>query len=39
VKLSQRLHQDEKEFVLSKQALRSGTVVGAMIREAVLFNK
>ncbi|MFA5361786.1 MAG: four helix bundle protein [Candidatus Omnitrophota bacterium] len=26
--------QDKKEFVLSKQILRSGTAVGAMVREA-----
>lgn len=26
--------QDKKEFVLSKQVLRSGTSVGAMVREA-----
>jgi hypothetical protein len=34
VKLSQFLQQDKKEFVLSKQVLRSGTAVGALIREA-----
>ena len=34
VKLSQFLQQDKKEFVLSKQILRSGTAVGALIREA-----
>ncbi len=34
VKLSQLLQQDKKEFVLSKQVLRSGTAVGALIREA-----
>ena len=34
VKLSQYLQQDKKEFVLSKQVLRSGTAVGALIREA-----
>ena|SRR5690242_2399950 len=34
VKLSQRLQNDKKEFVLSKQILRSGTSVGALIREA-----
>ena len=34
VKLSQFLQQDKKEFVLSKQMLRSGTAVGALIREA-----
>ena len=34
VKLSQFLQKDKKEFVLSKQVLRSGTAVGALIREA-----
>jgi four helix bundle protein len=34
VKLYQYLNNDKKEFVLSKQLLRSGTSVGAMIREA-----
>ncbi len=34
VKLSQWLVADKKEFVLSKQLLRSGTAVGALIREA-----
>ena len=34
VKLNQFLCADKKEFVLSKQLLRSGTSVGAMIREA-----
>ena len=34
VKLSQFLQRDKKEFVLSKQVLRSGTAVGALIREA-----
>jgi len=34
VKLSQYLQQDKKEFVLSRQLLRSGTAVGALIREA-----
>lgn len=33
VKLSQYLASEKKEFVLSKQILRSGTSVGAMIRE------
>ena len=28
------LKSDKKEFILSKQLLRSGTSVGAMIREA-----
>ena len=34
VKLYQFLRSEKKEFVLSKQLLRSGTSVGAMIREA-----
>lgn len=34
VKLYQYLVKDKKEFVLSKQFLRSGTSVGAMVREA-----
>lgn len=34
VKLSQYLREQKKEFVLSKQLIRSGTSVGAMAREA-----
>lgn len=34
VKLYQYLNSNKKEFVLSKQLLRSGTSIGAMIREA-----
>lgn len=34
VKLYQFLCYDKKEFVLSKQLLRSGTSIGAMVREA-----
>ncbi|WP_435255378.1 four helix bundle protein [Tenacibaculum sp. A30] len=34
VRLSQYLVADKKEYVLSKQLLRSGTAVGALIREA-----
>ncbi|MBK8701951.1 MAG: four helix bundle protein [Saprospiraceae bacterium] len=34
VKLCQYLSAQKKEFVLSKQLLRSGTSVGAMVREA-----
>jgi len=34
VKLYQYLGEQKKEFVLSKQLLRSGTSVGAMVREA-----
>ena len=34
VRLYQYLCQEKKEFVLSKQLLRSGTSVGAMVRES-----
>ena len=34
VRLSQFLQNEKKEFVLSKQVLRSGTSIGALIREA-----
>ena len=34
VKLSQFLNQEKKEYVLSKQLLRSGTGIGALVREA-----
>ena len=34
VKLSQYLRNEKKEYVLSKQLLRSGTAIGALIREA-----
>jgi four helix bundle protein len=34
VRLYQYLQESKKEFVLSKQLLRSGTSIGAMIREA-----
>lgn len=34
VRLYQFLVEQKKEFVLSKQVLRSGTSVGAMVREA-----
>jgi four helix bundle protein len=34
VKLYQFLKDDKKEYVISKQLLRSGTSVGALIREA-----
>jgi len=33
VRLSQELQQNQKEFVLSKQVLRSGTAIGALVRE------
>ena len=34
VKLAQHLQEQKKEFVLSRQVLRSGTAIGALIREA-----
>ena len=34
VRLSQYLQNEKKEFVLSKQVLRCGTAIGALIREA-----
>ena len=34
VRLSQYLQNDKREFVLSKQVLRSGTAIGALVREA-----
>ena len=34
IKLYQYLSHDKKEFVLSKQVLRSGTSIGGMVREA-----
>jgi four helix bundle protein len=34
VRLSQFLKEDKKEYVLSKQMLRSGTCVGANVRES-----
>ena len=34
MKLFQHLQSEKKEYVLSKQLLRSGTSVGAMVREA-----
>lgn len=34
VKLYKHLTANQKEFVLSKQLLRSGTAVGALVREA-----
>ncbi len=32
--LCKRLGQEQKEYILSKQLLRSGTAIGALIREA-----
>jgi four helix bundle protein len=34
VKLAKYLQGEKKEFVLSKQVLRSGTSIGALVREA-----
>lgn len=34
VKLAQYLQTEKKEFVLSKQVLKSGTAIGALYREA-----
>lgn len=34
IKLFKYLTEDKKEFVISKQLLRSGTSVGALVREA-----
>src|SRR6266536_4353831 len=34
VKLAKYLQSKQKEFVLSKQVLRSGTAIGALVREA-----
>ncbi len=34
VKLYQYLTEQKKEYVLSKQLLRSGTAIGALVREA-----
>lgn len=34
VKLSQFLNNNKREFILSKQILKSGTAIGALMREA-----
>jgi len=34
IKLSQYLQKDKSEYILSKQILRSGTAIGALIRES-----
>jgi four helix bundle protein len=34
VKLYQYLKEEKKEYVLSKQVLRSGTAIGALVRES-----
>lgn len=39
VKIYKQIVEDKKEFVLSKQCLRSGTAIGAMVYEAALHNQ
>ena len=34
IKISEQLIQNKKEYILSKQLIRSGTAIGALIREA-----
>ena len=34
VKLSEHLRRQKQEYIISKQLLRSGTAVGALVREA-----
>ena len=34
VKLAKHLESEKREFVLSRQVLRSGTAIGALVREA-----
>lgn len=34
VKMARFLQEEKREFVLSKQVLRSGTAIGALVREA-----
>ena len=34
VRTTRRLQADQREYVLSKQLLRSGTAIGALVREA-----
>ena len=34
IKLNQYLQKDRKEYILSKQILRSGTAIGALMQEA-----
>lgn len=35
VELSQKLISEKREYVLSKQIIRSGTAIGALVREAL----
>ena len=37
VKLYQEIVEQRKEYVLSRQVLRSGTSIGGMVREEILF--
>ncbi len=39
VRLYQFLSQEKKEFVLSKQVLKSGTAIGALVSEGGLGNQ
>jgi four helix bundle protein len=34
VKLAKYLNEDKREYILAKQVLRSGTAIGALVREA-----
>ena len=34
IKISEQLIQNKKEYILSKHLIRSGTAIGALIREA-----
>ena len=34
VRLSQEIQRSKKEYIISKQVLKSGTAIGALIREA-----
>ena len=34
IKLSRYLQEEKKEYILSRQIIRSGTAIGALIREA-----
>ena len=34
VRLTQYLHTEKTEYILSKQVIRSGTAIGALLREA-----
>ena len=34
IKLFQFLQHEKKEFIMSKQLMRSGTAIGALVREA-----